>query len=389
MGMAMTTITKNHLLIMSMAILILPVTGFIVAENMPISQNENNIVRDRPVHTPSPDMMELDRLVKFVSGNDKLTEQELQDYKKQIDELVAKTEAANKPNITSEKRTYLTEKYELLNTQIGNPEFDKLFSTELVGFAVDEYTESIMVMIDPSFAKDENYQKYFDYIRGFVGEDVKIVMEPMPRAEPTTCSSRTSDCDPLRGSIKVEAAGNNPCSLGFKAKLGSVEGFIMSGHCSDDNDDVYQPTDDWPWNNNKIGKVTENAWDGDTYCDCAFVDIDSGISVNPDIYVSDSLDQVGTVLVGTTVSLGGYVNAPTTTSVYQTAVSTQIDGNWLRYHVRTYAEADLGDSGGPAYIIGSTSKLYGIISHNWAGDHLFSNANYLDDEITNASWDFT
>ena len=119
----MTTITKNHLLIMSMAILILPVTGFIVAENMPISQNENNIVRDRPVHTPSPDMMELDRLVKFVSGNDKLTEQELQDYKKQIDELVAKTDAANKPNITSEKRTYLTEKYELLNTQIGNPEF--------------------------------------------------------------------------------------------------------------------------------------------------------------------------------------------------------------------------------------------------------------------------
>lgn len=374
-----------------MAVLVLPVTGFVVAENIStMSQNEKNIVREKPIHTPSPDMVELDQLIKFLHDNDELTEQELQEHKKRIDELVAKTEEANKPDITPEKRTDLFEKYELLNDQIGNPEFDELFRTELTGFAVDEYTESIMVMVDPSFAKDENYQKYFDYVRSFVGEDIKIIIESTTRAEPTVgCSSRTSDCDPLRGSIKIEAAGDNPCSLGFKADLNGVEGFITSGHCADDNDDVYQPTDDWPWNNNKIGKVTEDAFDGDTKCDCAFVDIDNGISINPDIYVSDGLDEVGTASVGTTISLGGYVNSPTTTSVYQSNVSVNTGSYWLRNHVRTYAEADLGDSGGPAYIIGSTSKLYGIISHNWDGDHLFSNANYLDDEIINASWDFT
>lgn len=381
----MTSKTKTILFASLIAAILIPMSGmsFAIGE-----QPKNlNIVRENVEFVPSAELQRVDVLVKSISQPNNFTQAEIDNTKAQIGTLIKIIESKTMFNLSDEKRSFLYEKYELLNQQLDkDPNFKRLLETEVVGFGIDEAEQGILVTVQSDFAKDENYERYFGVFRAIVGNDIPIVIEQTERGYPTACSSRTSDCDPLRGGIKIESESFNPCSLGFKATFNGVEGFVMAGHCTSNSKKIYQPVEDF-FQVNRVGVVTYTAWDSDTRCDCAFVDIDTGITIVDDAYLTLDLDTVGTVASGTVVTMSGY-NGVTTTTVNTAVYTTTINGNTLREHIKLNAPSVAGDSGGPVYD-SVTKKLFAIQSHVEAGKAIVSNANKLGIEIAGASWNFT
>lgn len=349
--------------------------------------NKLNIIRGVVEHVPEPEIAQLDVLTQQLDQPN-ITKSDVSSIKEEIRTLTNQMESRIKIDMTAEERSLMKANYEKLNDQLDvDPNFKRLLETEVVGFGTDEQTKGIFITVDPVFANEENYELYFKIFREVIGNDVPIAIEVNERAVPTTCTAGISgDCDPIRGAIKMESQSFSPCSIGFKADLDGAAGFIIAGHCTADSKKIYQPVEDF-WGNNRVGVVTQTAWDSDTKCDCAFVDLDSGESAIDDVYLSIDLDSVGTVVYNDAVTIKGYVGT-TNTTVKTADYTTTVSGNTLRNHIQLNAAGLIGNSGGPVYDSGS-DELYAIQSHNEGNFAIVSNANYLDDEITDASWDFS
>lgn len=74
--------------------------------------------------------------------------------------------------------------YDDLNNRLDvEPEFAKLLQTEVVGFGVDEQNKGIFIAIDPTYANQENFDKYEEIFRETIGEDMPIKFEVYERAD--------------------------------------------------------------------------------------------------------------------------------------------------------------------------------------------------------------
>lgn len=375
---------KSAIIASLFAALVIPIAGIHYAS---AQSSELNIVRGVVEYTPYAESDLINELVLELNTL-KSDDPKSDEIKAEIRNLTNQLESRIKYNLTDQERAEMKAKYELLNDRLDtDADFKRLLETEVVGFGTDESTKGIFITVSPPFANQENYERYFSVFRETLGSETTIAIEVNERGTPTACTSRTSDCDPLRGSIKIESESYSPCSLGFKADLNGAEGFVMAGHCTSNSKKVYQPDEDF-FENNRVGVVTQTAWDSDTKCDCAFVDLDTGESINDDVYATVDLDSVGTVSANDSVTMAGYAGGAISTTVKTADYTTTINGNTLRNFIQLNDDGDNGDSGGPVYDAGS-DELYATQSHEEGAFAIVSNANYLDDEISGASWDFS
>jgi hypothetical protein len=75
--------------------------------------------------------------------------------------------------------------YEQLNNRLStDSEFAQLLQTEVVGFGVDEQNEGIFIVVDPTYANQENMDNYEEIFRVTIGEDVPIKFEIRERSDP-------------------------------------------------------------------------------------------------------------------------------------------------------------------------------------------------------------
>jgi len=175
----------------------------------------------------------------------------------------------------------------------------------------------------------------------------------------TACSARDASCNPVYAGLSVsneDEIGTGFSTMSYKAKLGSTVGFIMTAHgAGGSNNDIVQPDDI----NRVVGNV--DAYQDDSHCDCAFVDINYLYSVDNDIYKNSS----------TSYSITGEV-ADSSQSlwswVYKSGAGTgvvlgQIRGNLASNDYNLlYIYNGAGDSGAAIFDIdsGDDVDLYGM-----------------------------
>lgn len=147
------------------------------------------------------------------------------------------------------------------------------------------------------------------------------------------------------------------CTIGYRAKLNGVEGFVTAGHCVDD-----YSIGTLIGNYGKIQKITTSG-----SFDAAFISLSSNNSVsntlsNAAAYtISLNTTAYTTYTVGTLIAKSGITTGATTGSITNTNYSTNATGNYISNLVLTTAQCNNGDSGGPVYRPGTASNSTGTI----------------------------
>lgn len=230
---------------------------------------------------------------------------------------------------------------------------------------LDPQFRTFKVIVDPTdmeefdITEDALIAEYSDFLKNMPGNNLNVVLEQGITRD-IACSARDASCDPVYGGLAVsneDEIGTGNSTMGYKAKLGSTVGFVMTAHgAGGSNNDIVQPDDV----NRVIGNV--DAYQDDSDCDCAFVDVDTvNYDIDNEIYKnsSTSYDITGEV-ADSNHTLYSYVYK----SGYGTGVTLgQIIGN-----VSTLPHNTLeiyrggGDSGAPIFDItsGDDVDLYGM-----------------------------
>lgn len=160
--------------------------------------------------------------------------------------------------------------------------------------------------------------------------------------------SRNSVHRPLIGGIQITTYSTSTLTLGVKRN--GVNGFVMAGHATEVNGQVWQPA---KYVNPFVGVTTVK---GDTYADVAFVPCSSDIKAESIIYLADGLYRKVTNYsdpsVGRQVLKSGI-----TTGITSGTVSRYVSiYRNLRNQFTTTFDAAPGDSGAPVFITTSTSS---------------------------------
>lgn len=162
----------------------------------------------------------------------------------------------------------------------------------------------------------------------------------------------------LYASQQISVSGGY-CSVGFRAKINGVEGYVTAGHCVNGLYNVL-PT----------GIVGKRQFSGSL--DAAFILTNSSYSPsNYILYNNGNVTQLNTIMscptlsVGTVIAKSGYYTQYTSGTVTYTSLTATINGVLIYNLVSTNATADGGDSGGTVYIptnISGGGSLAGIVS---------------------------
>ncbi|HSA76490.1 MAG TPA: hypothetical protein VLE02_02990 [Nitrosarchaeum sp.] len=380
--------TKRHII---MAVLAIGILGSIALTSQDISaipQSGKDIIVYEKTMQVNPDLIRMQQIVDRLTDPE-LTESEKTDLYNEANDIRQKA-LSNRVILSEEKQQELTNAHEALNNIgskndiIGNEKFSDI----IMGFGITE--GKLLVAILPDKFTETEIPQIISAVRGVVGEKVDIQFEARELYTYSACS-QDGDCNPLEGGAKIEAKNHNPCSATFQADK-SGEGFITAGHCVDTGsgsaNDVFQPTEDI-FGFNKIGDVTASAYDSDTRCDCAFVDATESISDK--IYNNISASAVGTVVEDDFLTVQGYRTGTLVGTVEVVPFSTTINGHFHRDHFTTTHDLnpDGGDSGGVLYESGAANpNIMGGVVADGAGDSLHWQAEYLDNEISGASFNF-
>ncbi|MGI0008493.1 MAG: hypothetical protein ACRD92_02625 [Nitrosopumilaceae archaeon] len=224
---------------------------------------------------------------------------------------------------------------------------------------------NIVILVDPEEITKKGINivslktDFENSIKTTVGEDIAVDIQ-FGKFHDLACSARDSACRPLVGGVTVAKKSVNTLNtLGYKAsKTGEGTGFVIAGHTAQNLDAaIVQPHTD---NTKQVGIV--RAWKWDSNCDCAYVKVDTGITVNNEIYKSSNLVYS---ITGKTADASQTVGSWAYKSGARTAVTLgQIVGN-LPGNVYNLIEIyhGQGDSGSPVFKItsGDNVSLYGMI----------------------------
>ncbi len=201
-------------------------------------------------------------------------------------------------------------------------------------------------------------------------------------------------------------------TISFPATRGSVDGFVTVGHAFDDvlsasagipstQLDVFQPGPDYTqpsrggvgvipsnapadrdtfsdtyWQNQIIGHITYGIYQGSTVHDSAFVDLDSGETVNAKVNLwRDREYSIRSYESTASQSVGNYV--------YQSGATTGVTGGYIISKgniggiYAAYHECD-GDSGAPVGRYSSGFKVFGIHAGQADDNTYFNQADCSD-----------
>ena len=302
------------------------------------------------------------------------------------------------PKLDNKKAQKLQEKHDLFNTKVKEKIIsDKMgltkFRSELpfVRMSVDESNGALKFgFLEKDLEDDDKIESYLEQIREIVGDkiDVKIYLTEKPKTG--SCSSRTSDCTPIVGGIKM-STWTEAGTVGFQAKRleGTTwkEGFITAGHNANGTgleQTVYQAL------NRVVGTLELESFKSNTYCDCAWVETTT--SVDDSIYGGVHLNSVATPTVNTAVTAIGYKSGTLTGIITDTSdniwVEDEQEGDvYLRGQLVVDFVMQDGDSGGVVYK-NSGSELVGIMSSYDSTQTWVSNAQKLSSLSSSVKWDF-
>ncbi len=229
---------------------------------------------------------------------------------------------------------------------------------------LDPQFKTFKVIVDPTemeefeITEDALIAEYTDFLKNMLGNNLKVVLEQGSTRD-IACSARDASCDPVYGGLSVsneDEIGTGHSTMGYKVKLGSTVGFVMTAHgAGGSNNDIVQPDDQ----NRVIGNV--DAYQDDSDCDCAFVDINYPYSVDNKIYKNSS----------TSYNVTGEVADSSQTLyswAYKSGAGTNVSLGQIVGNVSTLPHNTLeiyrggGDSGAPIFDIdsGNDVDLYGM-----------------------------
>ncbi len=146
---------------------------------------------------------------------------------------------------------------------------------------VDTKTKSVNVVI----VGEKSLTDYKIDIENLISVDVPITVSYGEYVEDLSCTTQTSDCDPIVGGIQINSGGN--CTLSLEVYTGPWYwknwGFLTAGHCYAINDDVDQPN-----GGGEIGTVTGRDFVHLGDCDCEFIDKTTGTTSQSKIWLSSN-----------------------------------------------------------------------------------------------------
>ncbi|MBI5146447.1 MAG: hypothetical protein HZA84_04430 [Thaumarchaeota archaeon] len=223
---------------------------------------------------------------------------------------------------------------------------------------------SIVIILDPQELTEKKINidsmkaTFANIIKTAVGEEIPIEIQ-FGKFVDLGCAARDNPCRPLLGGLTVSKKNVNTLNtMGYKAsKTGEGTGFVIAGHTAENLDaEIVQPHND---NTKRVGTV--RAYSNTVSCDCAYVKVDAGITVDNTIYKSSNLVYTVT---GKTADSSQTVGTWVYKSGARTAVTLgQITGNVAG---NSYNAVDIyhgqGDSGAPVFatVSGDNVSLYGM-----------------------------
>jgi len=248
---------------------------------------------------------------------------------------------------------------------------------------------NIKVIVSPTLLEEQNISQasLTSEISNLVSSanlNVEINVE-LGEMEKITCSSRSANCSTFLGGLSAAGDANNGLNtMGYKAKNGSVVGFVMAEHSIDgDETDVVQP-----YTSSTSDGTVKEVSGSLSNCDCAWIDSDK--TVHNQIYkasntaytqnakTSDSSQSAGTWVyksgARTGVSLGEITVNPTASGAI-TLVTIYIGS---------------GDSGSPVFTLsGNNANIYGMFIGANSGTPSYQNAYYQPQDFIASELDIT
>lgn len=194
-------------------------------------------------------------------------------------------------------------------------------------------------------------------IQGTVAVDVIVEFGKLTEIT-SHCPTRTSPCNPSKGGVQIERqnSGGSGSTMSFKATHPTFgAGFVIAGHeAIAENNNILQP---------KLGTVFGTVKKmGSSTCDCAFVKLASGKTVDNTIWAPEvgSTYPIGTRVAqsaqipGTILNLSGVGSGVKIGDIYDSGSTTG------RVNISTIT----GDSGGPLYkpLVNGNADLYGEVT---------------------------
>ncbi|MEX0862266.1 hypothetical protein [Nitrosopumilus sp.] len=235
--------------------------------------------------------------------------------------------------------------------------------------------------------KIENMKYDLDLLA--TNNDVDIVVSKITKTSSCNYHGERDDyCQPAAGGVQIQGANTfnttvETTTLSFPATRDSVAGFVMAGHGTltlDGGEDIYQPIKS---GSNKIGDLVVG-YDDET-CDCSFIDLSPGRTVDAEIVSNDVYNWDIDEYVGASgQSVGNYVYMSGITSNISIG---QIDSKESEINrIYAYYVSDEGDSGGPVGRVQSGEfDVFGI--HNGFVDEETDLAQYIPYDVIETALD--
>lgn len=304
----------------------------------------------------------------------------------QLDQIQAKSQALFVVDPQTKTKLYSAEK--LLIDRYMNQRSASYIGPNAVGILfADLENKTIVVVLDP----DQTIKKVngAQVITNIVN-DMKKITGDIPidvqygKTETISCSSRTSNCNPVIGGISISQTGQSSSqssTLGYYAKdLSSNPGFVIAGHAAGFNGQTIVQAGG---TSNSVGTVTAYCYTtlGPYACDFAFVKA-SGVTVSNSIYQSSGVTE------SITSRTTGSNQSPGTTVTYSGLTSGIVTGTTISsspssvYKI-VQANIAVGDSGSPVYVDGgSSANLYGMAFLKSGSYYLYYPYDYIEGQLS-------
>ncbi len=368
--------------------------------NENVNDKGKTIIKSDPRNADIPLFNERQQLLKAYDASENVSVKA--DKKRQLDVMTEKIQIWHDKKFDQAKydkaidaKKTLREKLSVL--QEGKGDMKAYETLPWVTRSYDYTNNALEIRIDSKYFTEENIPKYIKTIRTLIGDEVDITLASGEARTPESCTSRsTSECDPIKGGVKVTADDEGLATVGFKATYNGKTGFVTAGHLFvDENGNQRSGTiiKQHPSSSTDIGNLeTNNLFKGvSTWCDCAFVSelhenrsMDDGVYgwSDPNSTENPYWNQLVIMSGGNSGLTAGYV---TSTSIdyaidlddngtFETVINDAIDAS--------YPSQD-GDSGSP--IISWGGNLVGMHSASYG---TFMQHSAITNSFPGLSWGF-
>jgi hypothetical protein len=277
------------------------------------------------------------------------------------------------------ERKYILAEQKLLDKYM-NPESSTYVGKNGVqDITPDRKMREFFVLIDPSEmiqegATTSEIQSFVDDLKSTIDIDVSV---EFGKFIPTSCDDRDDACNPAKGGNQIQRSGvGSGSTLSYKATHGTWgNGFVIAGHEAYDEDEtIVQPAGGSTFGTVKVM--------GGSFCDCAFVKLAAGKSVDNVIWAPEvgSTYDIDTRVDDDEHTAGKFLNL--------SGVASGVDYGDIVYLTSNNGKINIGvsggDSGGPLYkpLVSGDADLYGhVIGSAGTGKAYYESWEYTKNDL--------